>query len=147
MKHATAADELSETTFVMVDDNVDEIFLTRRKVRREGIVNRFVSERHPEKLFDSLNELVKIGVEKSSFMILLDVNMPRTNGFELLRKIRKHPDFGSVPVIMFSASDDEADIFEAMELGSDGYIVKPFTSEEFFAALSGVPRVKKRLLM
>lgn len=139
--------ELSETTFVMVDDNVDEIFLTRRKVRKEGIVNRFVSERHPEKLFDSLNELVQMGVDKASFMILLDVNMPKSNGFETLRKIRGHPDFQEVPVIMFSASNDEADIFEAMDLGSDGYIVKPFTSEEFFAALSSVPRVKKRLLM
>ncbi|WP_394688726.1 response regulator [Hoeflea sp.] len=139
--------DLSEATFVMVDDNVDEIFLTRRKVRRDGIVNRFVSERRPEKLFDSLDELIGMGVEKSSFMILLDVNMPRITGFELLKKIRNHPDYKETPVIMFSASNDEADIFEAMELGSDGYIVKPFTSEEFFAALTGVPRVKKRLLM
>lgn len=147
METTAASNELSETTFVMVDDNVDEIFLTRRKVRSDGILNRFVSERHPEKLFDSLKELVGLGIDKSSFMVLLDVNMPKVNGFETLKKIRAHPDFSGVPVIMFSASDDEADILEAMELGSDGYIVKPFTSDEFFAALSGIPRVKKRLMM
>lgn len=138
--------ELLDTTFIMVDDNVDEIFLTRRKVRRDGIVNRFVSERNPERLFDCLHELVELGIEKKSFLILLDVNMPRENGFETLRKIRSHPDYEGIPVLMFSASDDEADILEAMDLGSDGYIVKPFSSDEFFAALSSIPRIRKRLI-
>lgn len=140
------AENLQETTFIMVDDDVDEIFLTRRKVRREGIVNRFVSERNPENLFRSMAELIDLGIDKRSFLLLLDINMPRENGFETLRKLRGHPEFSDVPVIMFSASNDEADIMEALDLGSDGYIVKPFTSEEFFAALTNLPRVRKRLI-
>jgi len=141
-----ATQELSETTFVMVDDDVDEIFLTRRRVRKEGIVNRFVSERQPDRLFETLDDLIRMGVEKSSFLILLDVNMPREHGFQTLRKIRAHPDFKTTPVLMFSASDDESDILEAIDLGCDGYVVKPFTSEEFFSAVSSIPRIKKRLM-
>lgn len=137
---------LSESTLVMVDDNIDEIFLTRRQVRKDGIINRFVSEKKPEKLLDTLDELTETGIDKSSFLVLLDINMPRSDGFETLKKIRSHQEYKDIPVLMLSASDDEADIFESFELGSDGYIVKPFSSDEFFAAVQNIPRVKKKLI-
>lgn len=130
----------------MVDDNVDEIFLTRRKLRKEGIVNRFVSERKPERIFEALDELIEMGIDKKTFLILMDVNMPKVNGFETLQKLRAHPDYADVPVLMFSASDDPEDIFESFEVGSNGYIVKPFTSEEFFAAVKNLSSVKTQLM-
>lgn len=136
---------LSESTLVMVDDNTDEIFLTRRQVRRDGIINRFVSESKPERLFHTLDELVGMGVEKNSFLVLLDINMPRTNGYETLKNIRSHSEYKDVPVIMLSASDDEADIFESFECGSDGYIVKPFTADEFFTSVQNISRIKKQI--
>lgn len=138
--------ERSETTLVMVDDNIDEIFLTRRSVRQEGIVNRFVSEKKPERLFDTLGELVEMGVNQRTFLVLLDINMPRVNGFETLKAIRLHRDYKDIPVIMLSASEDEADMFESFELGSNGYLVKPFTGDEFFAAMQNIPNVKKQLI-
>ena len=137
---------VSETTLIMVDDNVDEIFLTRRKLRKEGIVNRFVSERKPERIFEALDELIEMGIDKKTFLILMDVNMPKVNGFETLQKLRAHPDYADVPVLMFSASDDPEDIFESFEVGSNGYIVKPFTSEEFFAAVKNLSSVKTQLM-
>ncbi len=136
----------SGITLVMVDDNADEIFLTRRQVRRDGIVNNFVSEKKPEHLFETLAELGKIGVEKEKIMILLDINMPRTNGFEMLKKVRADAKFKDVPVIMLSASDDEADMLDSFDLGANGYIVKPFRADEFFAALTNLPQVKYQLV-
>ena len=130
----------------MVDDNADEIFLTRRQVRRDGIVNNFVSEKKPEHLLTTLSELSKMGVDKDKIIVLLDVNMPRLNGFETLKQIRGDADFKHVPVIMLSASDDEADMFEAFDLGASGYVVKPFKADEFFAALSNLPQVKYQLV-
>jgi len=53
----------SEVTLVMVDDNADEIFLTRRLVRRDGIINNFVSEKKPERLFETLSELRRVGID------------------------------------------------------------------------------------
>jgi DNA-binding response OmpR family regulator len=136
----------SEITLVMVDDNADEIFLTRRQMRREGIINSFVSEKKPEHLLETLAQLAKIGVDKSKIMILLDINMPRSNGFDTLKTIRAHAEFKDVPVIMLSASDDEADMFEAFDLGASGYVVKPFKADEFFAALTNLPQVKHQLV-
>ena len=136
----------SEITLVMIDDNPDEIFLTRRQVRREGIVNSFVSEKKPERIFDTLAELRKAGVDKSKILILLDIRMPRENGLETLQKIRANRDYKDVPVIMLSASNDESDMFEAFDLGANGYVVKPFKADEFFAALSNLPSVKHQLV-
>jgi CheY-like chemotaxis protein len=119
-------DEPSELKLVMVDDNADEIFLTRRQVRKEGIVNNFVSERKPERLIEALGELEQAGVDKNKLLILLDIKMPRSNGFDTLGTIRADPAYKNVPVIMLSASDDEADMFEAFDLGANGYVVKPF---------------------
>ena len=138
--------EVSDITLVMVDDNSDEIFLTRRLIRREGIINNFVSERKPERLLDTLAELDRAGVPRDKILILMDVKMPRVNGFEALQKLRANKAFKDIPVIMLSASDDEADMFEALDVGADGYIVKPFRGDEFFAALSNVPKVKHQLV-
>jgi CheY-like chemotaxis protein len=137
----------SELTLVMVDDNVDEIFLTRRQMRREGIVNGFISERKPERLLEMLDELAEAGIDKSKVLILLDINMPRTNGFEALGVLRAHPDYKDIPVVMLSASDDETDMFEAFDLGANGYVVKPFKADEFFAALTNIPTVKHQLVL
>lgn len=136
----------SEITLVMVDDNADEVFLTRRQVRQSGIVNNFVSEKKPEKLLETLTHLGTTGVDKSKIMVLLDINMPRLNGFETLKKMRSDREFKDVPVIMLSASDDASDMFEAFDLGANGYIVKPFRADEFFAALSNLPQVKYQLI-
>ncbi len=136
----------SEITLVMVDDNADEIYLTRRQVRRDGIVNNFVSEKKPEQLLQTLIHLGKTGVAKSNIMVLLDIKMPRSDGFETLKKIRADREFKDVPVIMLSASDDAADMFEAFDLGASGYIVKPFKADEFFAALTNLPQIKYQLI-
>jgi two-component system response regulator len=136
----------SAITLVMVDDNADEIFLARRQVRRDGIVNNFISEKKPEHLLETLAELRKMGVDKDKIIVLLDIKMPRLDGFETLKQIRADDVFKNVPVIMLSASDDEADMFEAFDLGASGYVVKPFKADEFFAALSNLPQVKYQLM-
>jgi len=136
----------SEVTLVMVDDNADEIFLTRRLVRRDGIINNFVSEKKPERLFETLSELRRVGIDTQKIILLLDINMPRVDGFETLKKVRASSAYKNVPVIMLSASDNEADMTESFALGANGYIVKPFRGDDFFAVLNSVPQVKHQLV-
>lgn len=133
-------------TIIMVDDNPDELFLTRRLLRKEGIVNNFISERDPKNLFQSLDTLLSLGGDRKRIMILLDLNMPGTDGFSLLKQIRKNNRYRDATVIMLSGSDDEGDMLEAFELGANGYIVKPFRSDELFAALSNVGSIRYQLV-
>ncbi len=133
-------------TMVMVDDNIDEIFLTRRQVRNQGIVNHFISERKSEDLIHTLVELYNGDEINSNILVLLDISMPRMDGFETLKAIRNHSQFHDLPVIMFSSSDDEADMARARELGANGYIVKPFTIDSFIGALGKLPQMKYNLV-
>lgn len=125
-----------ETTLIMLDDNIDEIFLAKRKVRKEGMINRFIAEKNPEQIFHAMDDLVRQGVDRSTFLLLLDVVMPRLSGFEVLQMIRRHPDYHDVPVLMFSSSNSEKDIVKAYEAGANGYVVKPFSLDRFLAAVS-----------
>lgn len=58
--------------------------------------------------------------------IILDINMPRMDGFELLKRIRAESGYASIPVIMLTTEGQEEDRQKAMDLGASAYIVKPF---------------------
>ncbi len=64
-------------------------------------------------------------------LIILDVMMPKLDGFELCRQIHKDPELGQLPIIMASAKAYESDREKAKRLGASGYIVKPFSMEQF----------------
>lgn len=136
----------AQFTILMVDDDEDEVFITRKLFRRSGIVNDFISERKPERLFSALSNVHENGSAAENVIILLDINMPRQDGFETLGKIRENPTYKDVPVIMLSASDNENDMELASELGANGYLVKPFSGEAFFAALDSVPQIRHQLV-
>ena len=63
-------------------------------------------------------------------LILLDLKMPRATGFEVLQWIRKHPEVGSLPVVVFSGSELQDDIQQAYAVGADSYLVKPLGFNE-----------------
>ncbi len=63
-------------------------------------------------------------------LILLDINMPGMNGFEVCSKIRSNPDMNKVPVIFLSAESDRESILKGLELGAQDYLTKPFDSRE-----------------
>ena len=58
-------------------------------------------------------------------LVLLDINMPKTSGFEVLEWIRKQPRFKSLPVLMLSSSSNPADMEKARKLAADDYLLKP----------------------
>jgi DNA-binding response OmpR family regulator len=63
-------------------------------------------------------------------ILLLDINMPEVSGLQLLEMIRSHPSGKNVPIIIISARGDEATIEQAVKLGCDNYLIKPFTMKE-----------------
>lgn len=63
-------------------------------------------------------------------LILLDLNMPGINGFELLKIIKSDDKFKSIPVMMVTTESEKLNIIKAIQLGANNYVVKPFTMEE-----------------
>jgi CheY-like chemotaxis protein len=67
--------------------------------------------------------------------VLLDLNMPRVNGWDVLRQVRADPRFKAVPIVVFSSSDRESDVRRCYELGATAYVVKPMDSAAFRQAV------------
>ncbi|HEV8436940.1 MAG TPA: response regulator [Methylomirabilota bacterium] len=68
-------------------------------------------------------------------VVLLDIMMPRRNGYEVCRAIKTDPALSSTPVIMLSAKGQEVEIVKGLELGASGYIAKPFGNAEVLEAV------------
>jgi CheY-like chemotaxis protein len=71
-------------------------------------------------------------------LIVLDVNLPRIDGFEILEQIRSTDGLGSIPVVIFSGSTSEEDIERAYELGANAYLSKPMDVDEHMSILEAL---------
>ncbi len=71
-------------------------------------------------------------------LVLLDLKMPRTSGFEVLEWIRRQPAFQSLPVVVFTSSRNDADMRRSYQKGANSYVLKPMVFEELVAALKAI---------
>lgn len=69
-------------------------------------------------------------------LILLDINMPEVSGLDLLEFLRRRPEWNNLPVVMLSTEAADVTVDQAMELGADGYVMKPATLEELEEAIN-----------
>ena len=68
-------------------------------------------------------------------VLVLDINMPEVSGLDLLEFLRRRPEWKNLPVVMLSSEAADVTVDEAMELGADGYVMKPVTLEELEKAV------------
>jgi len=76
-------------------------------------------------------------VDEQPDLIILDINMPKLNGFEVCRRIRAQAD---TPIIMLTVREEEGDIVRGLEIGADDYIVKPFSPRQLVARVKAILR-------
>jgi DNA-binding response OmpR family regulator len=103
-----------DTTVLVVDDEQHTTLMIHRLLAQAGY--RPVAT-------TNLFQASRLVASQSPDLVLLDISLPGTNGFELFREIREH---SKAPIIFFTASDREEDIKQAEELGAADYITKPF---------------------
>jgi len=83
-------------------------------------------------------EALRLAEDFQPDVILLDVMMPRCNGFEVCRRMRGNPALRSVKILMLTAHGREAEVERGLALGADAYITKPFSNRELVAAVRGL---------
>jgi DNA-binding response OmpR family regulator len=71
-------------------------------------------------------------------VVLLDVMMPKRNGYEVCRAIKADPELEKIPVVMVSARGQEVEVLKGLELGASAYVTKPFGNAEILEAIRGV---------
>jgi len=118
---------------VMVDDDDEDIYLTKRAFLRHKSDLRFNSVPDGKSLFDYLDRLGDYKDPQVALIpsvILLDINIPSENGFDILSRLKKHENFSHLPVVMLTTSNTDRDIREAYRHGASSYICKSVNAHQ-----------------
>ena len=110
---------------LVVEDNEDDIFLIREAFREARLANSFSVVRDGVEALEYLRGAGKHADAASPGLVLLDINMPKKNGFEVLKEIKDDPELRHLPVVMLTTSDAESDIVRSYANGACSYITKP----------------------
>jgi two-component system response regulator len=116
---------------LIVEDNPDDLHITQRAFARTGISCELSVARDGEEVLEVLGRAAAMPGYGLPDIILLDVNLPRMNGFEVLERIRGTPDWAIIPVVMLSASGREEDVKRSYQLGANSFIQKPIAFDQF----------------
>jgi len=117
---------------LMVDDDKEDIYLTRRAFCNYQSKLIFNSVQNGSDLFDYLNCRGIYSENDSSALpdvILMDINIPKANGFDLLRRLKADEQFKHLPVSMLTTSNSSKDIRKAYELGASSFICKSVSAD------------------
>jgi CheY-like chemotaxis protein len=118
---------------MLVEDDEIDILSIKRAFKRNNIINPVYVANNGEEAIEMLLEINTSDGEAKKLpgLMLLDINMPRMNGLELLDYLKKDPVFKTIPVIMLTSSADQADILSCYENSIAGYLLKPVQMDKF----------------
>src|SRR6266446_2925519 len=119
---------------LIAEDLDDDILLIRRSLEKASVLNPLQIVRNGEQVIAYLNGVGKFANRDEyplPSLLLLDLKMPRTDGFEVLRWIHEQPGLKALRVIVLTSSEDMRDVNEAYELGANSFLVKPMDFENF----------------
>ena len=111
-------------TIVLVDDDEVDVMTVQRAFAKAAIANPMFVARDG---IEALRMLRGDAVPAAHRLVLLDLNMPRMNGIEFLREVRRDPVLQALTVVVLTTSNEDRDRVTAHQLGVAGYLVKPLT--------------------
>lgn len=125
-------------SILLVDDSRFDVDLSIKALGRFNLLNRIDVARDGSEALDYLYCRGMFAERKSGenpILILLDLNMPKVGGIEVLRQIRSDPSLRRIPVVVFTSSREERDVVESYDLGVNAYLVKPVEFDQFTEAV------------
>lgn len=120
---------------LLVEDNEGDIMLTTEALQDGRIINHIDVVRDGKKAMDFLLKKGEYASADTPDIIVLDVNLPKKNGHEVLQFIKNHHDLKQIPVIMLTTSSSKSDINKSYENHANCYITKPVDSDGFIRAI------------
>jgi chemotaxis family two-component system response regulator Rcp1 len=122
---------MKEIHILLVDDNEGDILLTREALEDAKIVNRVSVATDGMEAIRFLKKAPPFADSDTPDLILLDINLPKMDGKEVLSIIKNDPDLKRIPVIMLTTSSSEKDILASYDNYANCYITKPVDLERF----------------
>ncbi len=121
---------------LLVEDRAVDVDLTKRAFAKRKLLNPIEVARNGEEALEIIDRWEPN--KPMPICILLDLKMPKVNGLEVLRRLKDHPKFSTIPVIVLTTSTEDQDIEEAYKLGCNSYIVKPVEFDKFIDVASKI---------
>jgi two-component system response regulator len=132
---------MTQRPVLLVEDNEDDELLTLRAFKKNNIVNDVVVAHDG---VEALEYLLGTGgyagrdLEVMPQVVLLDLNLPRLGGLDVLRRIRADDRTRFLPVVVLTSSKEEEDILRSYELGANSFVRKPVAFEAFMHAVNAL---------
>ena len=125
---------------LLVEDNDDDIELTKLAFKQNKFANKIKVIKDGEGALNFLlrrdnNELDQLG---KPIFILLDINLPKVDGMDILQQLKKDPNVKHIPVIMLTTSSQDEDIVRSYDLGANSYVRKPVDYQEFVKVINNL---------
>jgi CheY-like chemotaxis protein len=127
-------EEMGDKYILLVEDNRDDVALTQMALKQCQVSNKLVVVSDGAEALDFLfsrGRYVDRDHSQEPAFILLDLNLPRISGLEVLQQIRSTKRTDSIPVAILTSSVEESDREESFRLGADSFFVKPVDFDEF----------------
>ena len=121
----------TRTKILIVDDELDTLLPLKRALEMEDF--------NVVEAQDGVEALEKVRSEIPD-LVLLDLMLPKINGFEVCQRLKRDEATSSIPIIMLTAKGETSDKIEGIEIGADDYVTKPFNLDELKARIKAVLR-------
>ena len=126
-------EKIESVDILLVEDNDDDILIAKMAFKKARVVNKLYIAKSGQNALDFLYHHGKYEKKQppAPGLILLDINMPKITGFDIIKKLKADPKFKKIPVIMLTASSNEEDRVKSYENGAFSFITKPLTFDGF----------------
>jgi chemotaxis family two-component system response regulator Rcp1 len=129
---------MKEIDILLVEDNEGDIILTLEALKEGKLKNLVEVARDGEIAMNMLLKVAPYERQVTPDLILLDINLPKLDGIEVLNQIKTHPSLKRIPVIMLTTSSAEADILKSYNNYANCYISKPVSLANFMEVIASI---------
>ena len=123
---------------LLVEDNEGDILLTKEALNQVKIINTISVVKDGKEAISYMEKIVPFANSLTPDIILLDINLPKMNGHEVLKYLKANNNFKHIPIIMFTTSSAERDILESYKNYANCYITKPVEVDDFLNVIKTI---------
>ena len=126
---------------LLVEDNPDDVKITERALKKGKVLNNLYVARDGQEALDFIynkGEYTDPQKAPKPGLILLDINLPKVNGIDVLKKVKSDEKLRRIPVIMLTVSKRDEDIIRSYDLGVNSYIIKPVEFDKFVETIKNI---------
>jgi chemotaxis family two-component system response regulator Rcp1 len=123
---------------LLVEDSPGDVRLIQEALQEARVRNTMTTVSDGVEAMDYLHRRGRYGRAPRPGLILLDLNLPRKNGFEVLHEVKSDKDLRKIPIIVLTTSQAEQDIIRSYDLNANAYISKPMNLDQFLSVVKAI---------